>query len=185
MIINNNILEAVAWLKRGEIIAYPTEAVYGLGCNPFDQNTVMRLLELKQRRMSKGFILIASNWRQVEALVQPIGPKKLTPVLASWPGPTTWIFPATTNVPPWISAIDGSIAIRITNHPQARELCEKYQSPLISTSANLSGEPPARNSEMVVEYFDGKIPFLLEGKVGGLANPTMIRVALSGRILRG
>src|SRR5260221_11728463 len=89
-------------MQEGGIIAYPTEAVFGLGCDPLNEPAVMRVLRLKNRSPDKGVILIASSWQQLEPLVQHLPPDKLKKVLDTWPGPVTWVFPAADIVPIWI-----------------------------------------------------------------------------------
>lgn len=180
----NSIKKAVAVLKRGGIIAYPTEGVYGLGCDPFNGQAVLRLLKLKHRSIDKGLILIASHWEQLENLVKPIADKLLTKAQATWPGSITWIFPAKKTVPTWIRGAHDSVAIRVTKHSVAYALCETYGGPIVSTSANIEGQPVTRNSKEVREQFPQGIDFIVSGKVGNLKSPTMIRDVLTGKVLR-
>ena len=176
--------QAVACLNRGEIIAYPTEAVYGLGCNPFRLDAVARLLELKQRSLDKGLILVAATWDQVEMLVEPIPPPLLAQILNSWPGPTTWIFPASSHVPTWIRGQHQGVALRISNHPVVQELCLNYGGPIVSTSANYEGQPPLRDYLAVQMVFGKQVNFVVNGKVGEESKPTTIRDVGSGDIIR-
>jgi len=180
-----NIKKAVAILRQGGIIAYPTEGVYGLGCDPFNEKAVLRLLKLKQRSVDKGLILIASQWTQLENLVKPIAKKLLSKVQATWPGPVTWVFPAINKAPAWICGAHDSVAIRVTNYPVAYALCEAYGRPIVSTSANLEGQPVTRNSKEVRKQFPRGIDFILPGTAGNLKSPTMIRDILTGKVLRG
>ena len=119
------IVDAIAILERGGVIAYPTEGVWGLGCDPLDEAAVLRLLALKQRRVDKGLILVAASVAQLDGLVdwQALGAATRDEVLASWPGPHTWIVPATTRVPHWISGAHDSIAVRVSAHPVVARLC--------------------------------------------------------------
>lgn len=178
------LIEAVAILKQGGVIAYPTEAVFGLGCDPFNPDAVERLLAIKQRPVEKGLILIAANWQQVAALTAPLTAAQLQPVFATWPGPITWVFPAAAKVPAWLRGEHTSIALRVTAHPLAHALCEAFDGPLVSTSANLSGQSPARTSDEARAQLDHSIDLILEGAVGQRANPTQIRDVLTGQILR-
>src|SRR3990167_7927244 len=143
-----------------------------------------QILQLKQRAITKGFILIASSWEQVGSLVQPIGPKSLSRVFASWPGPVTWVFPSQPHVPHWIHGKHSSIAIRITDHPIAAKLCTLFAGPIISTSANIEGFPPIRDRRTLELTFNNKIDFIVPGALGSNINPTQIRDAISGEILR-
>ena len=176
--------EAVKVLKRGGIIAYPTEAVFGLGCDPFNKNSVLRLLKLKQRSIDNGLILIAAKWQHIENLVQPLEDNILQKAFATWPGPITWVFPATKIVPSWIRGAHNSVALRITHHPIAKAICETYGGPIVSTSANIEGQPPARTTNEVLQYFPHELDYIVPGKVGNLKQPTKIYDILTGKILR-
>jgi L-threonylcarbamoyladenylate synthase len=176
--------KAVTVLQHHGVIAYPTEAVYGLGCDPFNEAAVVQLLQIKHRASSKGLILIAANWEQVAFLTQPLAAEIMAPIHATWPGPVTWIFPASGQVPSWIRGDHTTIALRITAHPIAHQLCEKYGKPLVSTSANRQGQRPARDTAGVTQTFGNTLDFVLPGKVGELTKPTEIREAISGKILR-
>jgi len=170
-------------VARGGVIAYPTEAVYGIGCSPYCLPAVKRVLLLKGRKASKGFILIGSDISQFAALVDLDALKARPAILASWPGPVTWVFPARPGVPEWLTGRHASLAIRVSNHPLVRQLCNKAGI-LVSTSANPSGCVPARTTQRVRAYFGVRLDYILPGSVGKLAGPTEIRDAVSGNILR-
>ncbi len=175
---------ALSCLNKGLVIAYPTEAVFGLGCDPFNLNAVQRLLSIKSRSMEKGLILVASEWSQIETLVEPIPPRSLIQIQSNWPGPFTWLFPASQHVPDWIKGHHNTVALRISAHPIVRELCQAFSGPLVSTSANQEGELPLRDTRSVEIMFGKQVDFIVPGKVGGQANPTIIRDAISGEIIR-
>ena len=175
---------AIDCLKSGGIIAYPTEAVFGLGCDPTNLNAIEQLLNIKHRSASKGFILVASDWSQLENYVEPIPPKSLTQIQHSWPGPYTWVFPAQKWVPKQLYGDFNGIAVRISAHPIVQALCQQFGSAIISTSANISGHPPARDAGTVKMIFGDTIPFILSGEVGALTRPTEIRDAITGELLR-
>ena len=180
-----DVSHAVASIRRGEVIAYPTESVYGLGCDPMDANAVAKLLELKRRVLGKGFILVASHFDQVLPFIEPPPPVNLTQVLSTWPGPVTWIFPDSSDAPAWVTGDHAStIAIRVSAHPVIRAICEAYGRPIISTSANLAGEMPARCYDMVKMTFGTQLGAVVKGDVGGLKKPTTIRDVISGEVLR-
>ena len=182
-----SINDAAQWLHKGEVIAYPTESVYGLGCDPFNHNTVVQLLTIKKRSMRKGFILIASEWKQVEPLTEPIDDRTLARVFDTWPGPLTWTFPISKKAPNWVIGQNLTIAIRVTAHPIAKLLCQKFGGPLISTSANQAGAPPIRDVKVLRMVFGKKIHKILEGppiSSSPLNRPTQIRDAITGDILR-
>ncbi len=171
-------------LEDGGIIAYPTEAVYGFGCDPFNLEAVQRLLDLKKRSAEKGFIVVASDWSQLLPLVEPIPPQLLAKVQSTWPGPYTWIFPAKRSVSPLVCGNEGGIAARISAHPTIQLLCQLYGSAIISTSANQSGFPPARDYNTVKMLFGDFVDYILPGSVGASLKPTEIWDAMSGELIR-
>lgn len=178
--------QAAALLRRGGLLAYPTEAVWGLGCDPGNQNAVLRLLQLKRRAPEKGLILVAAHLqslhRWLDLAVLP--PERLATVLDSWPGPNTWVMPAAADAPAWITGSRDSIAVRISAHPVVVALCEAFGGPLVSTSANLSGEPPAFSRAQLDPALQAEIDAIAPGETGGLARPTPIRLAVDGSALR-
>lgn len=176
--------QAITCLLEGKIIAYPTEAVFGLGCDPFNEHAVLDLIQLKGRPLSKGLILIASNWDQIQPFIQPLTLAQKKEVNNSWPGPITWVFPASDLAPTWILGDHSTIAFRMSNHPHALALCNGFQKPIVSTSANKTGQPPATTYQQVHDYFGEQLCFVIDGKVGDLKKPTIIRDLLTGRILR-
>ncbi len=171
-------------LQAGGIVAYPTEAVYGLGCDPNNPDAVMRLLALKHRPWQKGVILIASALDQLEPYLQPLSPPIAARVQATWPGPVTWLLPARPEVPWWIRGEHRTLAVRVTAHPLAASLCHAFGGPLVSTSANLAGHEPARSALRVRRELGEKVDYILHGPLGTLAQPTEIRDAETGRIIR-
>ncbi len=176
--------KAARILHRGGLIAYPTEAVYGLGCLPWERHAVERLLDVKHRSWRKGLSLIAANLGQLESLVEfPAGPLA-GELLRSWPGPVTWVLNARPGIPFWLTGGRGTLAVRITGHPLSRRLCETAASPLISTSANRSRRPPLRRHLHVRREFGSRVDYVLAGALGGLDNPTMIRDGRTGAVLR-
>jgi L-threonylcarbamoyladenylate synthase len=179
----NEINQAVKALREGGIIAYPTEGVFGLGCDPFNETAVLRLLKIKQRKVEKGLILIASSWDQVKDLVKTNLFKSCT-IKPNSKKPITWVFPATKKVPFWISGKFDSVAIRVTLHPVAKKLCQKLGGPIISTSANLVDKDPAKNSKQVSEQFASVVDFIVSGRVGNLKKPTEIREVKTNKIIR-
>lgn len=177
---------AVAALRHGGVVACPTEAVWGLGCDPSSEAAVMRLLAIKQRDVAKGLLLVAADVAQLDGLVDwtALSPDQRAAVLASWPGANTWILPATSRVPRWITGAHDGIAVRVTAHPIVRALCLAFGGPLVSTSANASGEPPARTEAGLPEALRHAVDALLPGETGGLDRPTPIRDARTGATLR-
>jgi len=180
-------IDAVAALLHGGgVLAYPTEAVFGLGCDPHDRTAFERLFELKQRPPTQGVLLIAADFAQVERYIalDAVPAEIMQQVRASWPGPNTWIFPRSPEVPGWIAGAHSGIALRVTAHPPAAALCRAFGGALVSTSANVHGQPPARTLKAVETFFGHSLDGVLDAPVGGHANPTVIRDALSGNIVR-
>ncbi len=182
-----SIPQAVAALRRGGVIAYPTEGVWGLGCDPFDAIAVRKLLAIKQREESKGLILIAAHLAQIEALIDAhaLPAERLQEVLASWPGPHTWLMPCVASVPAWVRGAHATQALRVSAHPDVVALCEAFGGPLVSTSANLAGAEPAREADALDPALLARLDGVLGGETGGLAAPTAIRDSTTGAVLRG
>ncbi|TPG11418.1 tRNA threonylcarbamoyladenosine biosynthesis protein RimN [Rhodanobacter glycinis] len=177
---------AAALMHAGGVLAYPTEAVFGLGCDPHDHAAFERLFALKQRPPAQGVLLIAAEFAQVERYIElaDVPGEVLQQVRASWPGPYTWIFPRSAEVPAWIAGAHAGIALRVTAHEPAAALCRAFGGALVSTSANPHGQPPAREAQIVADYFGDALDGLLDAPLGGQSHPTVIRDALSGAIIR-
>lgn len=175
---------AVQTLHSGGIIAYPTEAVFGLGCDPHNAQTVQRLLEIKQRPIHKGLILIASDQQQLAPYIQPPSQALQNKLNASWPGPVTWLLPARPEVPEYLRGEHTTLAVRVTAHPLAAALCSAFGGPIVSTSANPGGLAPARDVLTVRRYFGESLDYVLNGPLGELARPTEIRHGQTGRVMR-
>ena len=179
-----HIREAVRRIAAGGVIAYPTETVYGLGCDPFNGQAVLRLLELKQRRIDQGVILVASDLAQLEPLLLPLGAAARKRLTGSYPHPVTWVLPCPAEIPMWLRGVHTSLAVRITRHPIAGALCACLDGPLVSTSANLHGGHPATTPLEVRRAFGDRLDYILHGPVGADARPSEIRDGISGRVLR-
>jgi len=164
------------------VVAYPTEAVYGLGCNPYDAAAVARVMGLKGRPQGKGFILIAADFGQLAPLLAPVGEEARQRLHSTWPGPVTWVMAAAPAAPDWLVG-GGSLAVRVTAHPLAAALCRAFGGPLVSTSANPSSAAPARTAVKVRGYF-GDAVHVLAGALGPERRPTAIYELNSGRRLR-
>ena len=173
-------------LRSGGVVAYPTEAVYGLGCDPHDHAAFERVFTLKQRPPSQGVLLIAADFSQVEKYIDTarVPADALARARATWPGPHTWIFPRAASVPDWIAGSHAGIALRVTAHPLAAALCRAFGGALVSTSANRHGEPPARTAAQVRGAFGDQLGYILDGAVGGQERPTPIRDAITGERIR-
>lgn len=171
-------------VQLGGVIAYPTEAVYGLGCDPRNPQAVQKLLTLKRRPMHKGLILIAADFAQLAPFLQPLSAADHAQLAAIWPGPHTWLIPARTDAPRWLRGRHDALAVRVTAHPLAAALCRACGHPLVSTSANFSRRPPARTALAVRRQLGMTIDYLLPGLTGGAAKPTEIRDLRTGQRVR-
>lgn len=172
-------------LRQHNVIAYPTEAVFGLGCDPDNETAVLKLLALKRRSVDKGLILIAADYDQLEPYVadRELSVLQRERMLNSWPGPVTWVVPAKLQTPRWLTGQFDSLAIRVSDHPDVRSLCLAFGKPLVSTSANLSTYPPCRNTEEVFAQFGQDFP-VLTGETGGRKNPSEIKDVITGTLIR-
>jgi len=175
----------ISYLHHDAVIAYPTEAVFGLGCNPDSESAVMALLALKQRPVEKGLILIAADYQQLQPYLDEtrLNAEQKEKMFSFWPGPVTWVVPASAATPRWLTGRFDSLAVRVSDHPDVRQLCQTFGKPLVSTSANLTGLPPCRTAAEVHQQFGADFP-VLQGETGGRTNPSEIRDALTGELIR-
>ena len=178
-----NIQQAVTALKAGEVIAYPTESCFGLGCDPQNQSALEKIIQLKARSVNKGLILIASSIEQTKTYVTFENLALEQQILNSWPGPNTWLLPPKQNVNEILRGEFSLLAIRVTAHPIAKQLCESFGGAIVSTSANLAGESALLETKSVAHVF-GKQLHIVEGLIGEDTKPSTIRDGLTGQILR-
>ncbi|NLD14282.1 MAG: threonylcarbamoyl-AMP synthase [Gammaproteobacteria bacterium] len=176
--------QAASTIRKGGVIAYPTEAVWGLGCNPWHAQAVQRILHLKQRPVHKGVILVAASMEQFDWLLQDLAPAQRQLLEDSWPGPNTWLVPHHNRVPGWISGRHSSVALRVSSHPLIQALCS-LTGPLVSTSANPAGRPAATSRLRIEQYFHGRLDTILNAPLGRRQQPSTIRDLASGALIRG
>ncbi|MDE2311007.1 MAG: Sua5/YciO/YrdC/YwlC family protein [Betaproteobacteria bacterium] len=172
-----------AHLKRGGLIAYPTESCYGLGCDPRNRNAVLRLLKLKQRPQYKGLILIAGKYAQLAPYLKLLSCSEQKKLQRDGAQAITWLMPAKPSVPRWLRGAHDTLAVRLTAHREAAALCNALNMALVSTSANRSGAKPARTYAQCQRLF-GKQVWVLPGRVGKRRKPSTIRAWMSGKIIR-
>lgn len=177
---------AAACLRGGGVIAYPTEGVWGLGCDPLDEAAVLRLLALKQRAVDKGVILVGASAAQFDDLADwdALAPARVAEIRASWPGPHSWIVPASARVPRWITGAHDGVALRASAHPVVAALCNAFGGPIVSTSANTAGAPAPRAFDGLEATIRDAVDGCVEGETGGRDRPSDIRDARSGAVLR-
>ncbi|NWB90225.1 L-threonylcarbamoyladenylate synthase [Pseudomonas agarici] len=175
--------EAAREVRAGAVIAYPTEAVWGLGCDPWNEEAVDRLLAIKNRSVDKGLILVADNIRQFDFLFEDFPQAWLDRMASTWPGPNTWLVPHQDLLPEWVTGQHDTVALRVSDHPLVRDLCSLV-GPLISTSANPQGRPAAKTRLRVEQYFRSQLDWVLGGNLGGRKNPSLIRDLATGKVVR-
>lgn len=194
--------QACAHLRSGDVIAYPTEAVWGFGCDPFNAGAVQRTLLMKQRPESKGLILVVADMAQIQPLLADLSPPDLAALTDTWPGPVTWLIPDPHGLfPHWIKGEHSSVAIRVSAHPVVQALCRGFGGPIVSTSANRGGEPEIRTRKELEAAFgtrssddrDGsddssglssKVDFIVPGDLGEQSQPSEIRDLTTRKTLR-
>lgn len=180
-----NIQRACQSLKQGNVIAYPTEAVWGLGCDPQNEAAVGKILRLKNRPVHKGLILVSGSIAQFEPLLNKLSREQRDKLIASWPGHITWLVPDSDNlIPEWIKGDHQSVAIRVSSHTIVQELCSAFGGPIVSTSANEAGKEEIKSRFILEDKFADKIAGIVDGDLGKSAKPSEIRDLLSGRVIR-
>lgn len=183
------ITQAVNDLKQGKVIAYPTEAVWGLGCDPLNEQAFQKLLTLKQRPIEKGVILLASDISQVEHLFKSLDLHIQQRIIASWSQQhigskaTTWLLPSDASIPQWITGEHHSVAVRVTQHPLCHSLCRAFGHFIVSTSANPAGAIPATSLKSAKDYFQDQVTYI-DGELGSFSEPSRIIDARTGTIIR-
>lgn len=172
-----------SFLKRGGVIAYPTESCFGLGCDPRNPIAVRRLLRIKGRPERKGLIVIASRLQQLKPYLAPLKSEQISQLHSKWPGPHTWLIPASHNCPFWLTGRHSTIAVRVTAFPAAAKLCREADMALVSTSANRSGQKPAKTARECSRLFGSKVR-VIPGRIGKRRKPSTIQDLATGKILR-
>lgn len=180
-----SIEQAAEFLKAGEVVAYPTEAVYGLGCDPVNEDALKSILALKKRSPASGFILIADTFDRFSRYVGETSQEDISAALATWPGPVTWLFPRARGVPDILAGHHATIALRVTAHPVSRSLCSAFGGAIVSTSANPGGAAPAKTPQQVIDYFPSLLTRVVEGSLGGNSRPSEIRDLATRKLIRG
>jgi len=180
----NNIKRAAVCIQQGGIVAYPTEGVFGLGCDPENKITLERLINLKQRDSNKGLIIIAACRSQLDPYIAVVDELLEKQLAATWPGPITWILSASETSTTLLTGNRDTIATRVTLHKTAANLCHTCGHAIVSTSANLSGQSACKDAQSVADCFGDSIDYLLDLPVGNLDTATPIFDGATGRQLR-
>jgi L-threonylcarbamoyladenylate synthase len=181
---DSEVRAAARMLHHGGIVAYPTEAVFGLGVDPRNLRALERLLTLKERPPEKGLIVIAASVEQLEPYLVPLSKELEARVFPTWPGPFTWLLPVRPEVPTLLRGVHTTLAVRVTAHPTASALCNAFGGAIVSTSANISTQPPARDAGQVRALFGRRVDAIIDAPVGGADKPTEIRDGVTGALVR-
>lgn len=180
---------AVETLKRGDVLAYPTEAVWGLGCDPYQEQAFNKILQLKERPIEKGVILLSESIERIEDLLADLSPDIREKVIHSWQPKhaqqraTTWLLPVADAIPRWIYGQHDRVAVRVTQHPICQNICARFDGLIVSTSANPAGLAPAKTAQHVRAYFGDQLQ-ILEGDLGQSHEPSRILDAVTGAVIR-
>lgn len=180
----NELARAVELLRAGEIIAYPTEAVFGLGVDPHNQTAIQKLLAIKHRHSAQGLIVVAANLEQLDDWIDAAYIARHFPQIqatAIHQRAVTWCVPCRETCNPFLTGTHPTLAIRISAHPQIIALCNAFAGGIVSTSANPHGLSPARDYQSAKAYFPDI--FCLHGQTIQSA-PSMIKIAATGALLR-
>ena len=153
--------QAVAWLRRGYPVAFPTDTVYGVGVMPFDDAAIERLYQVKERDLSKGIPILLADPADLERVAGPISPVAQRLIEQFWPGPLTLIVPRAPGLPDLISP-NANIAVRIPDHPVARALIRAAGGAVAASSANLSGQRPATTGAAALAALQGRVAVVVD-----------------------
>ena len=170
--------------SEGSIFAYPTEAVFGLGCSINNKNSIQKILDLKKRDISKGLIVISDNIEKVRHLISDDYFKLFVQNSSSSSIPTTWLCPASGIVLPEVTGSSNKVAIRITRHTSSYNLCKLLKSPIISTSANVAGKKPMMKIDEILNNFGNHIDYIINDKIGESTKPSRILDLITKKVLR-
>ena len=181
---DHQLSHATEIIRNGGVIAYPTEGVWGLGCDPNNETAVYKLLDLKCRSVQKGLILIGSTADQFAPFIAGLDQSDASSFRMERQRPTTWLVPDNGEAPRWIVGEHSTIALRITEHPLASKLCEYFGGPIVSTSANPQNYPPAQTRETIDTYFSGKLSFVVSGAIGSARGASEIIDLMTGEVIR-
>jgi len=172
-------------IRCGGVIAYPTETVWGLGCDPENSDAIRKILALKQRPREKGLILVADSAATFEPILRPLSDTLRSRFAEVTQTPTSWLVPDLSGqVSCWVKGEHDTVALRVSSHPAVQALSALCGHPLVSTSANPAGFPPARSILRVRQYFADHLDFVLPGDSGFFERPSLVKHLVSGEILR-
>ena len=178
--------EAVAILKGGGVIGFPTETFYGLGADASNEAAIEKIFGVKGRDFRNPILVVIGEPGQVDLFAGDIPAQARSLMQRFWPGPVTILFRASAAVSPKLTAGSGKIGIRLTSHPIARELARKLGGPLTATSANLSGAPECSTAAEVLSQLEGRIDGIVDGEItpGGKGSTIVDATVFPVNVLR-
>ncbi len=172
---------ALAALRAGEVVVYPTETFYGIGADAFAEAALQRIFEIKGRDATRTIALIAHDEVAAFALAREVPEVARRLARALWPGPLTIVMPARDGIPEALIGPDGGVGVRVSSHPIARALAHGLGRPITATSANRTGEAPARTAVEARAAFSEQIKVFVEDKtLTGGAPSTIVRCDRAG-----
>ncbi len=179
-------VNAVDVFNQGGVIAYPTEAVFGLGCDPDNEQAIKKLLAVKQRDKTKGLILLAAQYEQLTPYIDEasLSTQQIEQIKSRWPNGITQVVPARKNLSRYLTGRFDSIAIRVTDQTDVVDLCRQTNKPIVSTSANLSGETPASTWQTLDPALIALIDYVIKGSTLNFDKPSKIVDGLTGEVFR-
>lgn len=180
---HNQLIKVKQHLKKGGVIAYPTESCYGLGCDPKNYKAINKVIRLKGRSKTKGLIVIAGNLRQIYHLTKKLSDNDISRLKQYWPGFYSIILPVNHHLPKNLTGKHNKIAIRVTKHNQVQQISNYIKSALVSTSANKSGKQSIKSYRECVQYF-GKNVLVIKGDTMFQKKPSTIIDWQTKQILR-
>jgi L-threonylcarbamoyladenylate synthase len=175
--------KAIKTLKSGGVIAYPSESVYGLGCNPYNLQAVSDLLSVKHRSYKKGLIILVSDIEQASSLIEPLSTQQKQRIQNHHGRATTWLVNKSERTSPLLAGNHPKLAIRVTSNPVAKKLCEMMQGPIVSTSCNRNAKPTSRSAAVIRNKFYLPLAQIIPGACGGEPASRIVDLE-SGQILR-
>lgn len=196
--VTDDVAVAVDWIRQGKLIAYPTESVWGLGCDPFNEQAVQALLAIKNRPIQKGLIVLTASQTHIQAFLADLPADRQTAIAHAWQADnttrqaTTWLLdiPPQISIPTWVRGEHSSLAIRLISHTKIAQLCDHIAKNklnpygfLVSTSCNRSTLPPAKDFATAYEYFGDEVGYLL-GETLGYDKPSQILDGRTGQAVR-
>jgi len=168
---------AATFIKRGRVVAIPTDTFYGLCADPFNLAAVERVYRVKGRPESQALPILVNSIEQAVTLIRDVPNSFLMLAHKFWPGALTLIVEATHRLPLKVTGNTGRVAVRWPSSKIATELIESAEGPITGTSANLSGHPSCSNAQQIVEQLDGRLPLILDGgETGSTLASTIVRI---------